>query len=530
MFFSSRIHRRLPRRFGALMLSGALVASFSSLAVTNPAGADTIGSIDFETGYTLGDIDGQNGWSKTGDYDVEVADVGTFEAADGYGFGTKALRASNATTSNGFGDHTFSPGLADDAGEGGALPYYTAAFKIGTAMAVEQSDLSMSVSPDNGEGGRLSYLRFDDEAGGVRLTFGDSVNAGPLPGTPTTWRYTDLGLLSRAESHSISFAIAFVEGPGNDVVKIFVDGVLAHTGTTWENYYRYSVEQTPTGNLVPPISKLLFLFRSGSGAAPEAADEGFLIDRVRLTSNATAPPVPSGPPTAPGDDYVGNMKCADMAPDNVTWQEFKIEGVPDDGDHKIPNSELVVNISNASSQTFDWESNFDMSAVLVKGSNGGIHYQYPGTNDTSDTGLHALVHDETKPNPYHGISHVSFCYQVGGDTPVDEPVVPTEPENPVAPQQVNPASEDAKDKDKDKAKTTVLGETLVRGRHPAPHRGGGDQHAGPHRRLGPGPRPDDAHARPTQDRDPQQLIGRTPRGGHHTVPAPPTSRHHRSTV
>ena len=39
MFLSSRIHRTLPRRFGALVLSGALVASFAGFALANPASA-----------------------------------------------------------------------------------------------------------------------------------------------------------------------------------------------------------------------------------------------------------------------------------------------------------------------------------------------------------------------------------------------------------------------------------------------------------------------------------------------------------
>ena len=45
MFFSSRVHRKLPRRFGALILSGALVTSFAGLAGTNPAGAAVADSI-----------------------------------------------------------------------------------------------------------------------------------------------------------------------------------------------------------------------------------------------------------------------------------------------------------------------------------------------------------------------------------------------------------------------------------------------------------------------------------------------------
>ena len=67
--------------------------------------------------YTPGDINGQNGWMKTGPYDVAVASVSSFPAAAGYGFGAQALRVSNAVASGSFSDQTFSPGLSSAAGE-----------------------------------------------------------------------------------------------------------------------------------------------------------------------------------------------------------------------------------------------------------------------------------------------------------------------------------------------------------------------------------------------------------------------------
>ena len=72
--------------------------------------------------YTTGNINGQQGWSKTGPYDVEV------EQTDRFGFG-QALRISNAVTSGGFGDQAFSPGLTDPAGES-AQKHFEASFDI----------------------------------------------------------------------------------------------------------------------------------------------------------------------------------------------------------------------------------------------------------------------------------------------------------------------------------------------------------------------------------------------------------------
>ena len=77
-----------------------------------------------------------------------------------------------------------------------------------------------------------------------------------------------------------------MNGPGNDVVKIYVDGVLKKTGTTWENYYRYDPEQAGNGNQVPEIAKMLF--RLGGVPAPTNLSNGFLVDGLSLASSTPA--------------------------------------------------------------------------------------------------------------------------------------------------------------------------------------------------------------------------------------------------
>jgi len=272
-----------------LLLTGLVVglAAVGSAFAGGPK-ADKVGAITFEPkqGYVLGDINGQQGWTKTGGYDVAVASVATFPAASGYGFGTQALRLSNAVVSGSFGDQTFSPGLATPTGEGSAAAHFSARFKIGTTQSTVQPGLFTSVSPDNGSGGRMSYLRFEDQLDGVHVFFDDVTDNGPV-GTVATFNETDIATLSRAKAHSIRFAIDFKSGPGNDVVKVFIDGKKMITGTTWENYYRYDPEAAGSGNLVPTTSKLLF--REG-GSAPDASPatlgNGFLVDGVSLKSSA----------------------------------------------------------------------------------------------------------------------------------------------------------------------------------------------------------------------------------------------------
>jgi hypothetical protein len=195
-------------------------------------------------------------------------------------------------TSGSFSDQTFSPGLGDEAGEKAAVdagfsgglrqPNFTASFMIGTTLATQQPGLHLSVSPDRGDGARMSYLRFVDQPDGVHVYFDDTVNPGPV-GHATNFRESDIATLDRGHSHVVTFEITFKDGAHNDQVHIYIDGKKKKDGTTWEDYYRYDTEQTPSGNQVPTVDKLLFL-ENGTAHMGDAGN-GFLIDRVLLTSS-----------------------------------------------------------------------------------------------------------------------------------------------------------------------------------------------------------------------------------------------------
>ncbi|MGB2874501.1 MAG: CAP domain-containing protein [Gaiellaceae bacterium] len=268
------------RRF-ALVLSAFVMLAFAGAIA---ALADSVGPITFEPPtYTVGDINGQNGWMKLNPlFDVKVAKVADFPAAAGYGFGLQALRASDAYTSGTFGDQTFSPGLSQPAGEPPAQTHFEGRFRIGTTQATVQPGLHMSVSPDDGNGSRMSYLRFEDMPDGVHVFFDDVTDPGPFP-TVATFNETDIATLDRAHAHSIRFSIDFKTGPANDVVKIYIDGNLKITGTTWEDYYRYDPEQIGNGNMVPTVKKLLF--RESGAPDPGNLGQGFLVDGVYLASS-----------------------------------------------------------------------------------------------------------------------------------------------------------------------------------------------------------------------------------------------------
>jgi hypothetical protein len=262
--------------------------------------ADT-SAIDFESPtYVTGTIHAQDGWSSLGSagggcevYDhAVVANAGAPAS-----FGAQSLRISNAVTSGCFGDQTFSKSLVNEAGEpsaeGGGMSGGTrqTRFESGFALAstvpgAEQPGLFFSVSPDRGDGARMSYLRLEDQAGGVHVYFDDYQDFAPYGGPvgdtngcggADSFIETDIATLDRSVPHTFNFIIDFVDGPRNDVVRIYVDGILRHTGTSWEDYFRYC-ESSPTRT----VDSLLF--RTSGTAAPATAGRGFLIDNLNLAS------------------------------------------------------------------------------------------------------------------------------------------------------------------------------------------------------------------------------------------------------
>lgn len=242
----------------------------------------------FDT-FSTGDVDGQGGWESTGPFDQAIVE-------NNYGiesFGCKSLRLSNAVTSGSFGDQTFSYSTPNEAGEadstsagesgGTRVNRYEAQFDIASTQPTVQTGLSVSVSPDRGDGSRMSYLRFEDQADGIHVYFDDY--------QVDTFVETELTTLTRA-AHTIKFVIDYKDGAANDIVSIYIDGILAHTGTTWEDYYRtdssQSFEQSPrtTDSL---------LFRVAGTAAPANSGKGFLFDNVVITTSDSTVVVPEQP-------------------------------------------------------------------------------------------------------------------------------------------------------------------------------------------------------------------------------------------
>lgn len=275
--------------------------------IPTPACSATTGSA-FD-GFSIGSVNGQGSWSSTGSTDqAVVANDNAYGYSDN---GCKSLRISNAVTSNGFADQTFSPSTMDEAGETAATNggmsggtrqnHYEAEFNIGTTQSTQQAGLSMSVSPDRGDGSRMSYLSFVDGVAGLDVTFYDVQGNG----NPANFVSTVVASgLSRATPHTVKFVIDFVDGPSNDIVNIYIDGVLARTGTTWENYYRYDTEAAAE-QTTRTVDSLIF--RTSGAAVPSNLGKGFLIDGsvqpvVTYSTDTVAPAAPTAAVTSASTD------------------------------------------------------------------------------------------------------------------------------------------------------------------------------------------------------------------------------------
>lgn len=279
----------MRNKYIAFIVSCSMVLAFAAVAHASV-------STDFES-FTPGSVNGQDGWVSTGSYDDAVV-------ANTYGFasfGTQSFRISDAITSGSFGDWVFAKPTANAAGEasstagafsiGTLQSHYELQFDIASASSsVQQAGLHLSVSPDRGDGSRMSYLRFEDGATGIDVFFDDVQGST----TPANFVETQIATgLDRTVAHTVKLTIDFVEGDSNDVVKVYIDGSLVTTGTSWENYYRFdseaAAEQTP--RIVNTA-----IFQARGTATPADSGYGFLIDNVSIDTSTPTPPAPPAPP------------------------------------------------------------------------------------------------------------------------------------------------------------------------------------------------------------------------------------------
>jgi hypothetical protein len=182
-------------------------------------------------------------WNQATPPDEEIVDVG--------GPHGKVWRLSPGTTIGTLGGAPQSPHMDGVAGETGALndagrgPVTTntfyGEFDFRSATGAGQTGLTMNVNAGSFDQ-RHGYVRIiDDGASGLSIGFFDTVGE--------TFNFTTIATgLSYTDWHKIGIEILFNDGLtsgtfgdddaiGNDIVKIYIDGMLAHTGTSWESVY-----------------------------------------------------------------------------------------------------------------------------------------------------------------------------------------------------------------------------------------------------------------------------------------------------
>jgi hypothetical protein len=238
-------------------------------------------------------VNGQGGWGVSNPlFDQEVVDLS----------GNRVLRLSNRYTSGSFSDQTFAPRpggtgmtpadpvngnpgfFAGETSTGASYNRFIGSFEI-RSVATGDTDRGarITVSPDNGQGARQGFVAFENTATGVAVTTYDVNSGGSFVGPET------LTTINFGEWAKIRYEIDFIDGPFNDVARIYIDGSLVKTLHSWESYYPVA-QPTLHPNGVPVQT---WLFRMSGTAVPNA--QGFYIDNVTvmLDNIATAVPEPA---------------------------------------------------------------------------------------------------------------------------------------------------------------------------------------------------------------------------------------------
>lgn len=245
------------------------------------------------TGFTVGQsIDGQGGWAKNNNPAQQVAGIiDELVVDDG---GNTVWRVSNAVTSGSNADYPHAPrpaGIpvtpANDpvlgqpnlfAGEsttGAAHRRFIYDFDFKSATGSAQTGLSIIFAPGNGIYARMSFVDIEDNGSGLDLNFAEVDAMGNFVDTAINagLNYTDW--------HNLRLELDFVDGAANDIVRVYLNEALVHTGTSWETYYTTNsaaMLEYPNGVAVQTMA----IGVSGT-AAPGLAGQGLYIDNVDIS-------------------------------------------------------------------------------------------------------------------------------------------------------------------------------------------------------------------------------------------------------
>jgi len=272
-----------------------------------------------QAGTLAGTVDGQNGWT-TRDNFTSATTVGKWDQQimqvnDANG-NRKVFRMSNAITSSTYSSQVFSATSGQVAGEtnaalwnnrgtNGSAPtapqfgayaatdtfYSKVAFRSATGAA--QSGLALTLSASAKQSTvRMSWLQLQDTGSGFNLNVYDLLGNGVFPTAATTIASG----LSYSDLHTIEMGITFVDGVStvggqvysNDVLKIWLNGSLIHTGSTWESYYYLNERITAGTPRLQAVDSMLF--RVAGTAATGTSGNGFYFEDFAIGNTIVPAP------------------------------------------------------------------------------------------------------------------------------------------------------------------------------------------------------------------------------------------------
>ena len=159
------------------MLMALAAALSTALLACEVAAADTV-ETDFEV-FERGTVNGQDGWKSAlpgnvpalpNGYDQEVV----LNSGAPTVFGQQSLRMSNLYANGEFFYQTYSKPVLAPAGEDEANKEYIGQFSFIPKSPEFQRDLFLSVSPDPGDGSRMSWVGLEDTPAGVEVHVSDA--------------------------------------------------------------------------------------------------------------------------------------------------------------------------------------------------------------------------------------------------------------------------------------------------------------------------------------------------------------------
>ena len=229
--------------------------------------------------FVAGRINGQNGWeSAAGEpFDEEIVNVGASACR-----GQNVWRISNAYASGGFGNQPRSRMLMKSSGEstlrspgGGDSMYYEFSFRTKSTSADGSAvDVSFASGPSTDRHDLLRISNASDAAKGLQMIVRDGAALTP---------HEVMINMTRGVWHHVKAVVTSPDGFSNDVTKIYVDGALAGSYTTWEDYKQGQVPPQPS----LAVSRVMFRIPA-TILVPTA--QGFYIDDFQQVSFDSASP------------------------------------------------------------------------------------------------------------------------------------------------------------------------------------------------------------------------------------------------